>query len=156
MKAVVLKSETSWPLAILWVCLSTIVAAVSLFCLTQPYWFVKVMDLQTPFIRSSTTENIKISAEPPNLQLTMEAVDGLVMEDNKEEDGSSSVGPVLYCKGTVCKLWTTTHLSTILFGGGGAILALTCVSAAVILFVQDKIWRHKAINWIGYLQVAAG
>ena len=154
MKAVVLKSETSWPVAMLWVSLSTVVATTSLFCLTQPSWFINEPELRTRTGMPRNKENVKISALPPNTKLTMEAVQEVLVVHN--EVTSSGIGPIVYCRGTVCRMWSSTRLSTILYGGGGAILGITCISAAIVLFIKDKIWRHKAMDWIGYLQVAAG
>ena len=111
MKAVVLRCVTSWPVATLWVVLSTLVAVTSLFSVSHPTWFIGV-----------------------------------------ERVG---VGPLMYCRGALCHAWPTPHMSSVLYGGGGAALGLAALGAGASVLVRDVKWRHLLITYVGYLQIAA-
>lgn len=161
----VLSIRTSWPVSVVWVTLSTLVAIMSLVSLVQPEWLVR---------ERTDTPRPPLTYDPDDLEYML-GLYGACYRDDPEN------GPVLVPGDALCFRFreddasplqreeasagegadprfpsSTWHASFLLFSFGSAVLCIGAVLAILSLAMEGTSNRKAAAVVIGRAQGAGG
>lgn len=161
----VLSIRTSWPVSVVWVTLSTLVAIMSLVSLVQPEWLVR---------ERTDTPRPPLTYDPDDLEYML-GLYGACYRDDPEN------GPVLVPGDALCFRFreddasplqreeasagegadprfpsSTWHASFLLFSFGSAVLCIGAVLAILSLAMEGTSNRKAAAVVIGHAQGAGG